>query len=151
MNQRIRVAAPITALFAALLLAGCGSLRMIDKLRPVDSISDIQTRYTRLVRWNEFGKASQFVDPELRENYLRDARALHGLRFTDYEVQWLDQGEDGHSATAHVRYRGYSTAALIELPEFDETQEWYFDLASRRWLVRPDMEGLVAAYQQAAQ
>ncbi|UCE85169.1 MAG: hypothetical protein JSU66_12560 [Deltaproteobacteria bacterium] len=150
MSQRIRVGATLTVLFAALLLVGCGGFRMLDKLRPADDISDIQTRYTRLVRWNEFGKASEYVDPELREAYLRDARGLHGLRFTDYEVQWVDQGADGRSATAHVRYRGYSTGALIELPEFDETQEWYFDVLSRRWLVRPDMQGLVAAYQKAA-
>ena len=149
MSQRIRFGAAIAALLATLVLPGCvGTL--FDKLRPVDGISDIQKRYTRLVRWNEFGKASQYVDPELREDYLNNARGLRGLRFTDYEVSWLERAADGRSATAQVRSRGYSTAALTELPAFSETQEWYFDRGKRRWLVRPDMAGLVAAYEQAA-
>jgi hypothetical protein len=149
MDQRIRFGAALAALLGAFVVSGCAGT-IFDKLRPSDSVSDIQKRYTRLVRWNEFARASQYVDPELREGYLNDARGLRGLRFTDYEVNWLDQAADGQSATAHVRYRGYSTAKLLELPELSETQEWYFDLVKRRWLVRPDMAGLVAAYEQAA-
>jgi hypothetical protein len=77
MDQRIRFGAALAALLAAFAVSACAGT-FFDKLRPSDSVSDIQKRYTRLVRWNEFARASQYVDPELREGYLNDARGLRG-------------------------------------------------------------------------
>ncbi len=150
MTKRFRWGVPIAAACAALLLAGCQTT-IFDAFGFDDDFKHIQRRYTRLVRWNEFNKASEFVDPALRVNYLRDAHDLKGLRFTDYEVSWIEESEDHLTAKAHVVYSAYWTAALLVLPELEETQEWYREPETQRWLVRPDIASLRAEFLRASQ
>jgi hypothetical protein len=150
MTERFRRGLSIATACAALLLAGCQT-QLFDAFGFEDDFEHIQQRYTRLVRWNEFNKASEFVDPALRVDYLRDAHELKGLRFTDYEVSWIEESQDRLTAKAHVVYRAYWTAALIELPELEETQEWYRDPETKNWLVRPDIASIRAEFLRASQ
>lgn len=138
------------AAFAALVLVaagtGCARLSRWSKpFGPPHELPDVQQRYTQLIRWNEFAKASDFVEPELRSAFLTAAADLEQVRFSDYEVQRLDPSEDGLSATALVRYRAYWLDYSVELPPVVETQAWRYDEGEAAWRVRPDLVALRAA------
>ena len=125
-------------LLVLLMLAGCpdGSTR---KPTTDNQLAD----YAAAIRWNEFDKAVDFIDPALRE-----AQALTDLereRFkqvqvTGYEVKDRDVGADG-SLTQVVEIRLVNRNTQIER-SFIDRQAWRFDPASKRlWLTSglPDL------------
>lgn len=96
--------------------------------------TESQKRYTQLVRWAEFARASQYVDPDFREAFRADVRRLSELRFTDYDIRRRSDPEE-QSATVHVTYQAYRIASLLETA-VQEEQQWYRD-DSGRWWVKP--------------
>lgn len=128
------------ALFALLLATSCVSPR--DPLGHRDALSDAQKRYTNFIRWRDAEKAVQFVEPELRKEFLSHASALELLEISDWEVGEIDYDEDDLTARVEVTYRGYSLAHLVER-KIRVTQEWHRSGAND-WRVRPDLETVVA-------
>ena len=138
----------LTGCLVAVLLGACANSLLgrfqNDPLFGGDGLAEVQRRYTRLVRWGEFSKASAYVDPELLEAFLREANALSDLRITDYEIERIDVAQDGKAATAFVNYRAYWLARPVELPPLLEAQEWYRDPDTGGWRVRPHLAQLTA-------
>jgi hypothetical protein len=126
------------ALVAALALApsmGCAALS--DPLNRGGDFRDTQQRFTQYVRWGDFNRASEFVHPEQREQFLALAPELSEIRFTDYEIRDVQIGEGVRQATADVRYTGYRLSGLIER-HVDVRQEWERDPSG--WRVRMDLD-----------
>jgi hypothetical protein len=121
------------------LAAGCVTS---DPLGHRDALEDAQRRYTNMIRWRDAEKAVQFVDPELREQFLAHAKALDLLDISDYDIGEIEYDEEDQSATVEVTYRGYSRAHLIER-EVRVTQEWHRK-EGNDWRVAPDLELVVA-------
>ena len=114
-----------------------------DPLKREFSLGEIQKRYTALVRFGAFNKASKFVDPEIAAEFVSNFPTQDDLVFTDHESERIDFGEDEDKATATVRvtYSAYYTHSPVVF-EVIEVQNWYRDGVGNDWRVRPEFTGL---------
>jgi len=136
---------PLLALLGALGLPGplgCyfGEFDFDDPLGRKFHFGERQKRYTDFVRWSAFEHASEFVDPELHDEFVNQFPSFRKLRFTDYEVKYGSYDEERTKRTVTVTYFAYQTMSPYEI-EIGETQEWYREDDTNRWLVRPSFEG----------
>jgi hypothetical protein len=130
-------------LCASVLLAlGCafGELRWNDPLKRRFTLEDTQREYTDYVRWSAFDKASVYVEPEAREQYLAGAPKIDELRFTDYEFNPVTLDEEMGEATVEVTYSAYRPHSLIEI-EVTEVQRWRRHGKGNNWMVTPTFSG----------
>lgn len=123
---------------------GCafGEIRLDDPFQRKYSLEEATKRYSDYVRWSDFNRASQFVDPEFRDDFLRNAPAFQEVRFTDYKTDPVELDEEKVVATIVVRYFAYRLSNPIEI-EIRETQEWERQSGGlNSWFVRSTFEGL---------
>ncbi len=139
-RRRARAAAWVLVL--ALAALGCETLT--DPFQHKDAFRETQKRFTQYVRWGNFAAASEFVDPEIRADFLALAPDASEVRFTDYEILRMDIGEDVSSASVDVRYHGYLASLPVER-SIDVTQDWSRDPATGRWSVRLEVAKLRGA------
>jgi hypothetical protein len=131
----------VVAFAAALLAFGCASVS--DPLGHRDALTDAQKRYTDLIRWRDAAKASIFVEPEVRKEFLAQAGLLDTLEISDYEIGDFEWGEDDKTAKVPVTFRGYSLSHLVE-HKIVVLQEWHRG-EDGSWRVKPDLDAVVAA------
>lgn len=137
-----------TALLGGLLLlatSGCAMLELVetrDFLGFKTSLSDTQKRYTRLVRWNEFARASEAVSPEQRDEFLAGMRALGEVRFTDYETEAPVFDERVETAMVRVRYTAYHAETLSAVTYVEE-QRWERTPGGSDWHVEHEGTPLI--------
>lgn len=149
MQRTIRRTGPLVVTFTMLGLMsgtlGCafGEIYWTDPLKREYSLSEIQKRYTNLVRFGAFVQASKFVDPELAQTFLDNFPSRGDLVFTDSEAERIAFDKDGKRENAIVRvtYSAYYTHSPVVF-EIIETQSWYREGVGNSWLVRPDFAGL---------
>ncbi|MEE8581559.1 MAG: hypothetical protein V3T33_08215 [Myxococcota bacterium] len=141
--MRFRRCLSMVFLTLGVAILGCafGEIHWSDPLNRNYTLQKSQQRYTELVRWSEFQKASAFVDPKLRDPYLQQAPSLRELRFTDYESGSVVIDDETGTSTVEVTYLAYSPWSPIET-EIIETQEWYRSNISNNWRVRSSFDGL---------
>jgi hypothetical protein len=140
-NRIAAVAVGMALLFGM----GCAST-LTDPTGRFNSLEEAQRRYTKLVRWGELKRASLYVEPELRDEFLTYAPVFDKIRITDTETDEvrLDPGES--SASIEVIYHGYSYTNLVERRIF-ETQQWTrHDGMKNVWLVKPEIDQVAAAF-----
>ena len=143
MRFRIQSLGTLTMLALAA-ASGCANSSIGDLAGKKNSLEEAQRRYTELVRWGEIERASAFVDPELRIEYLEYAAVFDGIRFTDFETGALQFRDADDKATVFVVYHAYSLSTLVE-KKIRERQEWYREgTMSNSWRVRPDLRQIVA-------
>lgn len=149
MQRSIRNIVPLFAVISMLGVMstslGCafGEVYWTDPLKREYSLSEIQKRYTNLVRFGAFIQASKYVDPALIETYLANFPDQSDLVFTDFNsgrIQFVEKsGRKG--ATIKVNYSAYYTHSPIVF-RIVETQNWYRKGPGNSWMVRPQFEGL---------
>ena len=100
-----------------------------------------QRDYTKYVRWGDVDGASQYVHPDVRDEFLAFEEEFDGIRVTDFEVGEITYSESQSVAKVRVTYTAYSMASMIE-KEIKEVQEWERP-SGNHWVVRPKLEGLV--------
>ncbi len=128
------------ALLSALVGLGCGAT-FSDPLGRTNSLEAAQEDYTQLVRWGEIERASLYVDPELRDEYLKFGRTLEEIRITDYESGEFDINEDESEASVVVTYRAFSLTTAVDRA-LREEQAWHREKGNK-WLVRSDLPRLL--------
>jgi len=130
-----------------LLALGCGAT-FVDPTGRQESLETTQKKYTELVRWGDLQRASAYVDPELREEFLVVAERLGDLRMSDFEIGEIQYaGED--EVTVVVTYRAWSQTTLVE-SQLRETQDWTREKGLKNvWTVRTDLPAVVAAHGPA--
>lgn len=106
-----------------------------------EDFEECHKRFASYVRWGKIDKASLWVTPDQRVEFLSLAPDLTLLRFTDYEILEVDLDDDARTATVEVRYSGYLANQPIER-SIDVLQEWSQDEATGEWLVRLDIARL---------
>lgn len=153
-NRRVRTASvlPLVAtLLVGLSSTACyfGEIYANDPFGREYSLTEIQLRYTSLVRWSAFPKAVRYVEPDAREDFLTLAPPMKQFRFTDFETGPIDLDEETGEATVKVTYKGYSTASPFEI-EVHETQQWKRSGMGNDWLVTPKFDDLEKAVGLAA-
>jgi len=121
-------------------VSGCMSV-ITDPLDRRGAFEDTQERFTQYVRWGKFEEASQYVDPEMREQFMTFAPEFSDLRFSDYEINRIEIQDGLQSATVHVRFTGYRLSMPFER-SVDLTQEWTRDEASGAWTVKVEIDKL---------
>ena len=109
------------------------------------SLENVQRRYTELIRWGEFHRAAEFVDPDVLEEFEALASAFTNISITDYEVSRIALDEEKKSATVRVTYHGYRAGLFVEKP-LRETQTWVRE-SGNHWKVRPELAQLVEPLQ----
>ena len=134
----MRTAGLLTVVFALVLAqGGClWSDGRFDPLQKGDALDAAQKRFTRFLRWNLLDKASELVDPELREEFLSETQEFRKLRFTDYEILTKDIGPDYDTATIEVVFHAYAVTTMLERA-ITIREEWYRDEETGNWWVRP--------------
>ena len=149
MQNRIRKTLPLVAVTAMLGLMstslGCafGEIYWTDPLKREFSLSEIQKRYTNLVRFGAFQQATRYVDPALIDTFLENFPAPTELVFTDFDsgrIQF-DESTGRKDAVVKVNYSAYYTHGAV-LFNIVETQSWYRTGPTNSWKVRPSFEGL---------
>ena len=124
-------------LLLVLLLAGCP-----DGTRK-PSTDTLLTDYGVAVRWNEFDKADDFIDPALRETQALsdlERERFKQVQVTGYEVKDRQVAADG-SVNQVVEIRVVNRNTQVERTITDH-QAWRYDPAAKRlWLTSglPDL------------
>lgn len=141
----------VRCLVALTLLAGAGcAATFADPTGRLTALENAQRRYTQLVRWGEIRRASAYVEPDLREEFLSYEPFLEKIRFTDTEAEEVNLDASQDTASVDVTYHAYSLATLQEKQIF-ETQQWTrYDGLQNNWLVRPEIAEIVGAFQVRA-
>lgn len=136
----------LAALVVALAAGALGCVSPTDPWAHLDALEDAQKRYTAAIRWGDLEKAAQWVEPELREQFLSLSAAFADIRITDHEIGEVDLDPDGKSrAEVDVTYLGYALPYYVER-RIRERQVWLRDetLGDHRWRVRPELESVIA-------
>jgi hypothetical protein len=129
--------------------AGCAAT-FADPTGRLTALEDAQRRYTQLIRWGEIRRASAYVEPDMLEEFLSYEPFFKQIQFTDTEAEEvaLDPSED--TASVEVTYHAYSLVTFQE-KRILETQKWTrHDGLHNHWLVRPQVEEIVGAFQVSA-
>lgn len=98
------------------------------------NFAEIQKHYTKLVRWSQFDRARELVDPEAMGAFETQAQVFGRVHFTDYAIRGVEFSPDGDTATVSVTYYAYERTALVAFA-YDEHQEWSRP-DGRAWRVR---------------
>jgi hypothetical protein len=101
-----------------------------------------QREYTNAIRWGDIDAAVTLVHPELQESFLDQEEAFEGIRVTDFDVGKVHYDDEETHATVRVTYRAYSMRSMLD-KEIKETQQWERLGKANRWVLRPELEGLV--------
>ncbi len=96
--------------------------------------TDSQLKYTQMVRWSDFDRAEEFVDPEKREDFIEVTDKLGGIRFIDYRIHELEFDADKNEAQATVIYSAYKASAPTAVA-VEEEQNWRLDDLTKTWVV----------------
>jgi hypothetical protein len=120
---------------------GLACATLSDPLGRERALSEAQLHYTQHVRWGNLDAASEFVDPELRDEFLEQRPAFDAVRITEYDIGRIDYGDDRESATVRVTYHAYSLASLEER-RIEERQRWVRP-GGNTWFVQPELAGLL--------
>jgi hypothetical protein len=128
------------ALVALLGVSGCLSA-ITDPLDRRGEFEETQTKFTQYVRWGKFQEASEFLAPELRDEFMALAPEFSTVRFSDYEITDVDIQDGIKSASVQVRYTGYRLDMPVE-KSVALTEEWTRDEETGVWTVKLDIEKL---------
>lgn len=127
-----------------------GEFRWSDPLKRQFSLEDAQRQYTEYVRWSAFDKASRYVEPEMRDEYLANAPSTRELRFTDYEMKPVEIDDETGEATVEVTYFAYYPNSPIET-QLKEVQHWRRLDKGNSWRVKPAFPQLADSANGAEQ
>ena len=111
----------------------------LDPFGREKSLEMVQREYTKLVRWGEIERASLYVDPALRQEYLAFVDDFESIRVTDFEIGNIRFEDDGQ-AVVTVEYHAFATRMAMEIP-IKEKQRWYRENVTNVWLVRTELDG----------
>ncbi len=101
------------------------------------TFEDSLRTYTKLVRWGELERASLFVEPDMRAEFLALKDNMERLHFTDFDIGPPHFRQENDHAHVTVTYTVYDERTLIER-KLTEIQRW--NRAGRRtWNVEPDL------------
>jgi hypothetical protein len=141
----------IRCLAALTLLAGAGcASTFADPTGRLTSLENAQRRYTELVRWGEIRRASAYVEPDLREEFLSYEPLFEQIRITDTEAEEVALDPSQDTASVDVTYHAYSLSSFQE-KRILETQEWTrHDGVKNNWLVRPQIAEILGAFRISA-
>lgn len=101
--------------------------------------------YNRMLRWHEIESAGMtYIDPELREEYLKRAESLkkQGLSFTDFRIlsaRYLPEKKAGDAVAEFDYYMLPSN----RVKTVSYRQEWVYTESDKRWKLKsglPDFE-----------
>jgi hypothetical protein len=142
----IRIAGPLVAL---VFITNAGCINMLaDPLGRRSSLKEAQLKYTQAVRWGNLEKASEFVDPELREEFLGLLEAFERIRVTDYDIGSI-QYESSELAKVTVTYHAYTVGTFLDR-SFREKQVWHRVGVGTQWWLEPQLDGVVGAMKVSA-
>ena len=141
----------VRCLAALTLLAGMGcASTFADPTGRLTALENAQRRYTQLVRWGEIKRASAYVELELREEFISYEPFFEQIRFTDSEAEEVNLDPSKDTASVEVTYRVYSLVTFQE-KQILATQQWTrHGGLQNNWLVRPEIEEIIAAFHVEA-
>ena len=114
-----------------------------DPLQKGGDFDQARKRFTRMIRWGQIDRASQYVVDEERIEFFEAAEVLRSVRFTDYEVISVEVKDNLKAATVHVLFRGYLVSQPLER-SVSVKQEWHW--IEDRWRVHPQIRQLSGTF-----
>lgn len=130
-----------------LALASAAALACVspsDPLGRVEALEEAQKRYTEAIRWGDLERASRYVAPDQRADFLALSDAFEAVHFTDYEIGEIDVDPEKHArAEVDVTYRGYVMPHFVERRVKDR-QVWSRQAGmGNQWTVEPQLALLI--------
>lgn len=119
---------------AALLALLVSMTACITAGRRETHFTDSQLRYTQMVRWSDFKRAEEFVDPESRDAFYEVTDKLGGVRFIDYRIRSIEFDPETNEAVAKVIYSAYKASAPAAIAVVED-QAWHRDEETKTWMV----------------
>ncbi|MHB8121758.1 MAG: hypothetical protein ACYDG4_06345 [Desulfuromonadaceae bacterium] len=101
--------------------------------------------YNRMLRWHEIESAGMtYIDPELREEYLKRAESLkkQGLSFTDFRILSTVYIPEKKAGDAVAEFDYYMLPSN-RVKTVSYRQEWVYSESDKRWKLKsrlPDFE-----------
>ena len=144
--MRIRIASPLVAL---VFITNAGCINMLaDPLGRRSALKEVQLKYTQAIRWGDIEQASEFVDPDLRGEFLGLLDAFEKIRITDYDIGSI-QYESSELANVTVTYHAYTVGTYLDRT-IREKQVWRQVGVGTQWWVEPQLEDVVGALKVSA-
>ena len=126
----------IAAVATTLTIAGCkhtmGSYSASNRAKQLNTVAE---DYNKFIRWQEWGRASEFVRPEeqsLFREKLEDVEET--FRITEFEIRDTAIDPESKSATVRVLYRYYRAPSVTE-KKLTLKQRWVWSEAAKAWYV----------------
>jgi hypothetical protein len=138
---RIRIAGPLVAL---IFITNTGCINMLaDPLGRRSALKEAQLNYTQAIRWGNLEDASEYVDPDFRDDFLDLLDAFQTIRVTDYDIGKI-RYESSDTAKVTVTYHAYTVGTFLDRP-IREKQVWRRVGSGTQWWVEPQIEGVMGA------
>jgi len=129
---------------ALLAAGGLACVSPSDPFGRVEALEEAQKRYTEAIRWGDLERASHYVAPDEREEFLALEDAFQTIRFTDFEIGELSiTDDDRERAEVEVTYHGYVLPQYLEKRVRDH-QVWVREPGMGNfWTIQPQLALLI--------
>lgn len=121
--------------FLCLVITACATTRPVDF---GEELNRSVKAYNRMIRWHEIeGAGMTYIDPELREEYLKQAAALkkRGLSVTDFRILLTRYIPEKQSADVLAEF-DYYILPSNRVKTVSYRQEWVYREEIRSWILK---------------
>lgn len=126
----------IIALVSLLLVPGCKSpMAGMSGYMRNKALTDAVLEYNKLLRWQSWEKASDYV--KISDRVVFESRmeaSEETFHLTDFEIRDTKPGEDAKSAVVRVAFRYYWLPSIVER-KMSVTQRWAWSDGEKHWQI----------------
>ncbi len=122
-------------LFSCVMLTGCASITHADLCVGFDRSVKA---YNRMLRWHEIENAgTTYIDPKLRDNYLKQAESLkkQGLTVADFRILSSKCLPENKSGDAIAEF-DYYIMPSNRVKTLSYRQEWVYQENIKSWILK---------------
>jgi len=132
-------------IMAAVLLAGCQGLKSRD--RQV-LLQDSIRQFGKAVRWSDFDYARDMTSPRGAQEAAPDKAFLSQIKVTAWSAGTPIVNDEVTEAVVPVEISFYHEGSGL-IRTFVQSQSWWYEEQSNRWLLDGDVPDFAAALRQA--
>lgn len=136
--MRIRAASSALLLFAALAVAGCGTVQRVKNQESLTQLKLVVNTYRKLMRWGHYDQAAQYVKARDGSEILPDFEDMARYKVSSLTIgdQVLGDTEFEAKVTAYFEVYEIDTAVAFSVRD---DQLWWYEEDQKRWYLGSPM------------